>query len=121
MDRREMLKKAGAAIGLGVIAASGDFLKASGTGTTDDPLKLHFKAPPPLKGICIVRYPPGGVIMPDGTQVSNEKIARQLAEQMHAGAMLTMPNTRDEYGEYEWDFRIEGGDQAQVKVERKKG
>ena len=120
MDRREMLKKVGAVIGLSVIAAAPESVNASGTGLEDDPIKLHFKDDPkPINGVGFIRYPTTLIRMKDGTDVPASEIAKSLAEHIHQGCIICLPNSRDYMGEYEWNFTIVDGPIDQVTVERK--
>lgn len=60
-------------------------------------------------GVGVFRVPSGD---------SARKIAHKLAKEIRQGSILILPSTRDEYGQYRWDFRIEGGDFDQVEVRR---
>ena len=65
-----------------------------------------------LNGVGVLRAP---MYQGDGAR----EIARQMCENIKAGTIIALPNARDDHGDYLWDFRIEGGDQKQVRVERK--
>jgi hypothetical protein len=65
-----------------------------------------------LRGVGILRCP-------------NEILARDMAQQAAAcirrGTTICLPGLRDKDGRYLWDFRIEGGDPTQVRVEHDDG
>ncbi len=67
--------------------------------------------PKPIQGVGVLHYPAQGL-----------KVAKMMAEDMadsiHQGAILFLPNDKDEHGNYLWDFRIEGGDPGQVIIKR---
>lgn len=71
-----------------------------------------------IDGIGVLRHPPGYVDC-GGKIVSNQEIARELMGGLCPGSIVVFPTSRDSHGDYEWDFRIEGGDPKQVKIERK--
>lgn len=77
-----------------------------------------YVIPPPFQGIGVLRYPVGYTPTTDGTMKDNRDIAQGIAESMEPGSTLAFPNTRDYMGDYEWDFRIEGGPVDQVRIER---
>lgn len=61
----------------------------------------------PIKGIGVLRCP-----------VGHSQQARAMVAHLGPGSILILPNTRDHHGEYEWDFRIEGGPMSQAEVRR---
>jgi hypothetical protein len=63
-----------------------------------------------IQGVGVIRFPV--------TDPEARKHAEAMVSGFRQGTMLVMPNTRDTQGNYEWDFRIEGGDPGQVRVER---
>ena len=69
----------------------------------------------PIKGVGVVRFPNGG--SPEQRRKCRE-VAQKMCESIRQGSMIALPNMRDEHGNYSWDFRIEGGDIDQVRVER---
>lgn len=72
----------------------------------------------PLQGVGVLRYPPGDIVLGEGT-VPAARIARELAAEIRQGSVIALPGYRDSEGDYQWDFRIENGDPGQVKIERK--
>jgi hypothetical protein len=50
-----------------------------------------------IRGVGVLRYPEG----------HGEK-ARQMMGFVQDGSVLCLPDARDSYGNYLWDFRIEG-------------
>ena len=70
--------------------------------------------PGAIQGVGVLRCP----TLSGEDQERLRQTARLLAENIRAGGCIVLPNTRGRDGEYEWDFRIEGGDPAQVRVER---
>lgn len=67
------------------------------------------------------RYPLEDVILPDGTKLSARDVARQISENRTSGAAMALPSTRDEQGQYKWDYEppyvIAGENQAQLWIE----
>ncbi len=110
MDRREAIRKLGAGIGLAVLAPV--------VLSTETPQVAPDVAPLPLQGIGVLRFPDHAVLGSDGTLVHACQLAKQIGDHLVQGTILWLPGTRDHYGAYEWDFRIEGGDPKQVKIER---
>jgi hypothetical protein len=70
-----------------------------------------------IQGVGIVRYCPGETFKRGFGPVDNFTIAKEIAQQVRPGAVLVLPDTRNN-GTYLWDFTIVGGDPAQVSVER---
>lgn len=97
-----------------------NFLKAAGVSALAAPfVETEHDLPPITKGVCILRVPVGTALLEDGSEQSwveyaNEKITPDLRN----GTILVLPATTNEYGDFVWDFRIEGGDVEQVKVIR---
>jgi hypothetical protein len=64
----------------------------------------------------MMRFPPGGsFIDASGNIHQNEDWAREIVEKMESGAVMAVPNTRDEKGEYEWNYQpatINAGDSS---------
>jgi hypothetical protein len=69
------------------------------------------EGPKPIAGVGVLRMP-----VKIGTEV--RELTRKFSEQCKAGTTICLPNRRDDTGAYEWDFRVEGGDPKQVRVER---
>lgn len=105
LNRREALAKLGAAIGIGVIAPV-----AAAAAIQDECVK-------PIAGVGVLRYPVGETVIDEQVR-ENREIAKDLSDQMQSGCILVLPACRDEEGSYLWDFRIEGGDPKQVRIER---
>lgn len=96
-QRRGFLGALAAFLGVGAVVAS-EPREAAPTGR-------------PIEGVGVLRYP------------QNEEafaIAKNLADTIRQGSIIAMSNNRDFMGQYEWDFRIEGGDPKQVRVERQR-
>ena len=74
--------------------------------------------PQPIQGVGVLRHPAKDCRTAAGDLVHARDLARQLAESVRAGSVIVLPNARDCCGDYQWDFRIENGDPAQVRVER---
>lgn len=51
-----------------------------------------------------IRHPPGKTEISDGVYMSNQDVARQLLETLETGGVLVMPNTRDDDGNYLWNY-----------------
>ena len=102
MNRRELLAKVGATIGLGITPA-----------LPDDKAPL----PPRIKGVGILRYPSGAVEY-EGRLTDAIDVARNLCEQITPGCILCLPSDKDDTGAYLWDFRIESDEPKQVTIER---
>ena len=66
-----------------------------------------------IRGVGVLRFP--------GDDPRIRKVAQEVASEIRQGTILALPDTRDKRGNYLWDFRIEGGDPAQVQVERHGG
>ncbi len=62
-----------------------------------------------IQGVGVLRHP-------DRDDALQQ--AKNLASYFRPGSIIGFPNTRDSYGAYEWDFRIEGGDPGQVRIVR---
>ena len=92
MNRRTFFSAAPAALAAGVVAPFVQEASAAG---------------PASSGVGVLRFP-----------IGKKESARKLCGEMYPGCVICLPNTRDAHGDYEWDFRIEGGDPAQVQVER---
>jgi len=108
MNRREMMGKT-LASSAGVMT----FPKIANAEETKDA--------PRFKGVGVLRYPQGyGSTVEDAERRGklNREIAQNIAENVREGSVIAFPNNRDSCGEYDWDFRIEGGDPGQVKVVR---
>lgn len=67
-----------------------------------------------IEGIGVLRHPEK--VYQDGR--SARDVAREIAEKIKPGGMITLPNTRDYTGAYEWDFRVEPVSAVQLEVER---
>ena len=74
-----------------------------------------------IQGVGVLRHPCGIIVLEDGTTTTCRDLAKQFAERVQNGSVLVLPSSKDEYGRYLWDFRIEGGPVDQVKVERNRG
>ena len=106
MNRRELLTKAGAAIGIAITPP------AILAGTTP-------KEQESIKGVGIVRYPSGQTLYGEAGQlVDNQDIAKEIAMAIRSGTILLLPSDRDYEGHLRWDFLIVGAPADQVKVER---
>jgi len=106
MERREFLFGAASVAGLMVTAKT-----AEGGKPSDDSK--------PFEGVGVFRHPEGAFALPDGTVKTGRELAEALSPRIKSGSILCLPTTTDEYGNFLWDFRIEGGPLDQVKVERK--
>jgi len=53
----------------------------------------------------ILRHPPGGRTMPDGSFVDYQDVARQILELWKTGGVLTLPNDLDDSGKPTWDLK----------------
>ncbi len=115
MDRRDVLKKIGAAVGLMAIPP----LLCAKTDDADGRATLRIQEEPQaIDGIGILRYPASlQYKADDGSIVDARQMAQALCENMVRGSILILPNDRNEHGQYQWDFRIEGGDPQQVRVQ----
>jgi hypothetical protein len=51
------------------------------------------------RGVAVLRFP---------NTDDGEKFAKDLAENIKPGSVVILPNTRDSYGEYEWDVKSVG-------------
>ena len=49
-------------------------------------------------------YPGGTTTNPDGQDIPNRDIAREITEQLKSGGVTTRPSTRDENGHQEWEL-----------------
>ena len=65
-----------------------------------------------IDGVGVVRFPAQSQI---GDRSARE-VAHELAQNIQVGCIICLPNTKDSYGEYEWNFRIEPATEGQVKV-----
>ena len=72
----------------------------------------------PIKGVGVLRYPEDQSY---GGGRTVRQIAQDLGAEIRQGTIIAFPNTVDSEGRYLWDFRIEGGDSGQVRVERYEG
>lgn len=68
-----------------------------------------------IKGVGILRHPTNRAVV--GGKSSRE-VAIEIASSIKPGAIICLPNTRDHYGNYEWDFRIEPVTEEQIEVRR---
>lgn len=51
-----------------------------------------------------IRHPPGSIEDETGKMVPCQEYARQILEQLEAGGILVLPNTRDEMGNFLWEY-----------------
>jgi hypothetical protein len=72
-----------------------------------------------LAGVGILYYPQQVYADEAGRESSAAQIASTIAAQIQRGSILVLPSNRDSDGYLLWDFRIQGGDPKQVKVERR--
>lgn len=103
MNRRDFFRRTPQILAAGLV----------GLGATPAPVEAEPKAPPHFQGIGVLRVPQGL-----GKHVM-EQYANLMSEDLRQGSVLVLSNCRDYMGEYEWDFRIEGGDPSQVRVEHR--
>lgn len=77
-------------------------------------------APQSIDGVGVLRFP-NQVCRdtPDGPDVHAKEIAEALATDIRKGTCVILPSDRDSFGQYLWDFRVEGGDPKQVLVKRR--
>lgn len=71
-----------------------------------------------IQGVGVLRFPQQDYCDKDGNKTLARDVAANLSSQIKQGTILGLPSTRDENGNYLWDFRIEIGDPGQVKIER---
>ena len=65
-----------------------------------------------------IRYPNHVYETIDGKTETAQQIAKRLATAMREGATVLLPRTRDQHGQFEWDIRMLGSDQAPSNVQR---
>lgn len=70
-----------------------------------------------IDGVGVIRYPAQRAYS-TGDLSRMRQAARELADHIKPGSIIGLPSDRDQRGEYLWDFKIEGGDPGQVKIER---
>lgn len=66
-----------------------------------------------IQGVGVLRYPNRYY-----GELSARDIARDLADKITPGTIIAFSSETDADGRFVWDFRIEGGDPGQVRVER---
>jgi hypothetical protein len=71
-----------------------------------------------IQGVAVLRYPNRLYPSEDGAQLTGAAIAKRVSESIGPGSILCLPGETDEHGNFLWDFRIEGADPGQVKIER---
>lgn len=97
-----------------------NFLKAAATVVgASVPHVLQPGTKHAIGGVGVLRFPTSREYVDHGGhRISASQIAVDVAEHIRQGTVLALPSDRDEHGAYCWDFRIEGGDPGQVRVER---
>jgi hypothetical protein len=81
-------------------------------------IEVHTEVPVVREPVGIVRYPLGQTIV-GGIAHENGLIAQDYVRIAKPGATLVMPSTRDEHGEYFWDFQfVDGEFTPPVRIER---
>ncbi len=63
-----------------------------------------------IKGIGVLRYP--------ANVNGAHKLARDIAALIVPGSIICLPDSKDENGNYRWDFRMLEGDADQVAIQR---
>lgn len=111
MNRREMLAT----------------VATTGLPMVDGPVELPLPHQPGVpyvekkrfEGVGVLRYP-RRFYGKEGEQRSGAEMAREIGAMIRQGTILCFSDETDEHGNFVWDFRIEGGDPGQVKIERAK-
>jgi hypothetical protein len=65
--------------------------------------------------IMVIRHPVRVYEDRNGDVRSAQEIAQGLLEEVKPGGAFILPNTRDSYGQYEWDVRAIGGEAMPTK------
>lgn len=76
----------------------------------------------PIRGVGVLRHPDETYQDRAGGPITTARqVAEQLAPHISQGTVLVLPSAVDAWGRPKWDFRIEGGNPEQVRVERSGG
>ncbi len=72
-----------------------------------------------IQGVGVLRYPQRQYQSPlGGPLVDARDLARELSEKIGVGSIVAFSSETDANGNFVWDFRIEGGEPGQVRIER---
>lgn len=123
IERRGFIGRLFGLLGFGLGAGAGAGATSQAAAKTQEfaaePLKATWSVSPLIRGVGVLHRPDGVYLDEDFKAVAACDVAKKMAEEIKVGSVLVLPSTRaPDTGALLWDFRIEGGDPGQVRVER---